>query len=498
MRDNRGATEHLLRLGWKFWRLGIGKALVPLQRAWKAFSQPVPASCGDLLIQLLLCVSLASVTAGLVHHWLISSQLYPRGPPALVTTVCGLLVFLSLGLVPPIRCLFALSVPTLGSEQGRRLLLSYSVANLAVAVVPNVLANVGAAGRVLSCVTKGSLESLLNTTYQLRLASQALGTVGHAGGRSLAFEAQGNGSVFRLHMRTVTQQILEDFSGLEFLAQAALGVQRVVTGLLMLGLLGESAWYLHRYLTDLRFDNIYATRQLVQQLAQAGATHLLASPPPWLLQAAQPKLSREEVLSCLLRLGLLALLLAATAVTVATDYGAFLLAQAAVAWAQKLPTVPITLTVKYDASYKLLDFIHFVLNQPPVESVFASAQRSFQWELYSLPHDCHLPRAQPPRVTVALAAGALQLLAGATLVLQAYAWRLRHAIAASFFPAQEARRVSHLKDRLQRRHDRSDRLDRQACTMGTWEPREAVQGTRAPESQGPQSLGPLWPPCDLG
>lgn len=142
------------------------------------------------------------------------------------------------------------------------------------------------------------------------------------------------------------------------------------------------------------------------------------------------------------------------------------------------------------ASYKLLDFIHFVLNQPPVESVFASAQRSFQWELYSLPHDCHLPRAQPPRVTVALAAGALQLLAGATLVLQAYAWRLRHAIAASFFPAQEARRVSHLKDRLQRRHDRSDRLDRQACTMGTWEPREAVQGTRAPESQGPQSLGP--------
>ncbi|XP_052579691.1 osteoclast stimulatory transmembrane protein [Peromyscus californicus insignis] len=479
---------HILK--WKFWRLGICKALVPLQRAWKAFSQPVPASCSDLLIQLLLCVSLASVTAGLVHHWLISSQLYPRGPPALVTTVCGLLVFLSLALVPPIRCLFALSVPTLGSEQGRRLLLSYSVANLAVAVVPNVLANVGAAGRVLRCVTKGSLESLLNTTYQLRLASQALGSVGHAGGRSLAFEAQGNGSVFRLHMHMVTQQILEDFSGLEFLAQAALGIQRLVTGLFMLGLLGESAWYLHRYLTDLRFDNIYATRQLVRQLAQAGATHLLASPPPWLLQAAQPKLSHEELLSCLLRLGLLTLLLVSTAVTVATDYGAFLLAQAAVAWAQKLPTVPITLTVKYDASYKLLDFIHFVLNQPPVESVFASAQSSFQWELYSLPHDCHLPPAQPPRVTAALAAGALQLLAGATLVLQAYAWRLRHAIAASFFPAQEARRVSHLKDRLQRRHDRSDRLDRQACTMGTWEPREPVQEMRALESQGPQSLGP--------
>ncbi|KAL6091824.1 hypothetical protein STEG23_020139 [Scotinomys teguina] len=411
--EQKTAPRGLLvsQFGWKFWRSGIRKALVPLQRAWNAFSQPVPASCGELLVQLLLCVSLASVTAGLIHHWLVSSQLYPQGPPALVTTACGLLVFLSLGLVPPIRCLFALSVPTLGSEQGRRLLLSYSVANLAVAVVPNVLANVGAAGQVLSCVTEGSLESLLNTTYQLRLASQALDQVGHAGSRNLAFEAQGNGSVFRLHAHRVTQQILEDFSGLEFLAQAALGVQRVVTGLFMLGLLGESAWYLHRYLTDLRFDNIYATQQLAQQLAQARATHLLASPPPWLLQAAQAKLSHEELLSCLLRLGLLALLLVATAVTVATDYGAFLLAQAAVAWAQKLPTVPVTLTVKYDASYKLLGFIHFILNQPPVESVFASAQRSFQWELYSMPRDCHLPQAQPPRVTAALAAGTLQLLA---------------------------------------------------------------------------------------
>ncbi|XP_021012628.1 osteoclast stimulatory transmembrane protein [Mus caroli] len=497
MRNIRAATEHLIGLGWKFWRLGICKAVVPLQAAWKAFSQPVPASCNELLTQLLLCVSLASLIAGLAHHWLVSLQLYPLGPPALVTALCGLFVFLSLGLVPPIRCLFALSVPTLGSKQGRRLLLSYSAANLAVAVVPNVLGNVRAAGRVLSCVTEGSLESLLNTTYQLRQAARELGPAGRAGSRSLTFEAEGNGSAFRLHMHTITQEILEDFSGLEFLARAALGTQRVVTGLFLLGLLGESAWYLHRYLTDLRFDNIYATRQLVRQLAQAGTTHLLTSPPPWLLQTAQPRLSREELLSCLLRLGLLALLLVATAVTVASDYGAFLLAQAAVAWAQKLPTVPITLTVKYDASYKVLDFILFVLNQPPVESVFASVQRSFRWELRFMPHDCHLPQAQPPRVTAALAAGALQLLAGATLVLQAYAWRLRHTIAASFFPAQEARRLSHLQARLQRRHNRSDHLNRQPGTMATRESRKPGQGTRTLESQGPQAHDSLGPPYDL-
>lgn len=131
------------------------------------------------------------------------------------------------------------------------------------------------------------------------------------------------------------------------------------------------------------------------------------------------------------------------------------------------------------ASYKVLDFILFVLNQPPVESTFASAQLSFQWELRFTSHDCHLPKAQPPRVTEALSAGALQLLAGATLVLQAYAWRLRHAIAASFFPAQEARRLCHLQGRLQRRYDRNENLDGQACTTDTWEARDPGQGTRA-------------------
>uniref|UniRef100_A0A8C9PC02 Osteoclast stimulatory transmembrane protein n=1 Tax=Spermophilus dauricus TaxID=99837 RepID=A0A8C9PC02_SPEDA len=345
------ASSHFLVCRWRFWQLGIRKALDPLQAAWDAFSQPVPASCGQLLTQLLLCACLAVAAAELVCHWLVSSWLYPSGPLGIIATVCGHLVFLGLGLVPPVRCLFALSVPTLGTEQGRRLLLSYSSATLAVAVVPNVLANMGAAGQVLRCVTEGSLDSLLNTTHQLRNASTALGPTSRSSSRGLTFESQGNGSAFRLHMLRVTQGVLEDFSALESLARAAaLGTQRVVTGMFMLGLLVESAWYLHRYLTDLRFDNIYETPQLTRQLAQAQATHLVAPPPPWLLGIARPKLSREELLGCLLRLGLLSLLLVVTAVAVATDHMAFLLAQAAVDWAQKLPVVPVTLMVKYDVS----------------------------------------------------------------------------------------------------------------------------------------------------
>uniref|UniRef100_A0A8I3S116 Osteoclast stimulatory transmembrane protein n=1 Tax=Canis lupus familiaris TaxID=9615 RepID=A0A8I3S116_CANLF len=436
--------------------LGLSKALGPLQAAWVAFSQPVPTSCSQLLTQLLLCGSLAVAAAGLTRHWLVSSLLYPPGPSATVATVCGLLVFLVLGSVPPARCLFALSVPSLGTEQGRRLLLSWSAATLGAAVVPNVLANVGAAGQVLRCVTEGSLESLLNTTQQLHAASRALGPTSQAGSRALTLQAPGNGSAFRLHVLRATQQVLEDFSGLESLAQGAvLGAQQVVTGLFTLGLLVDSGRYLHRYLTDLQFDNIYATRQLLWQLQEAQAMHLVASPPAWLLWAARPKLSPGELLCCLLRLGLLTLLLMATAVTVATDHVAFLLAQAAVDWAQKLPTVPITLTVKYDvsATYTVLGFVPFLFNQPPPESPFLSTHNSLQWELRFTSPGCPLLPAQRPRTAAPLVAGALQLAACATVLLETYARRLRHTIAASFFSAQEARRVRHLHARLQRRYD---------------------------------------------
>nr|XP_004470008.2 osteoclast stimulatory transmembrane protein [Dasypus novemcinctus] len=449
------AAERLTRTRCSSWPVGVCKALAPLQACWDAFSRPVPASRGQLLTQLLLCGSLAASAAGLAHHWLASSLLYPPGPSAVAATACGLLVFLGLGLVPPARCLFALSVPTLGTEQGRRLLLSCSTATLAVAVVPNVLANVGAAGRVLRCVTEGSLESLLNTTHQLHTAARALGPADQAGSRRLKFEVQGNGSAFRLHMLRATQQILGDFSDLEALARAAvLGAQRVVAGLFVLGLLLESAWYLHRYLTDPHFDNIYATRQLARRLAEAQATHLVASPPAWLLRAARPRLSQEELLRCLLRLGLLTPLLVTTAVAVATDHVAFLLAQAAVDWAQKLPAVPVTLAVKYDVAYTVLDFIPFLFNQRPAGSPLLSAHSTHQWELRLTSPGCPLLPAQRPRVAAPLAAGTLQLLACSTVLLEIYARRLRHAVAASFFTAQEARRARHLHARLQRRHDR--------------------------------------------
>ncbi|XP_049636502.1 osteoclast stimulatory transmembrane protein [Suncus etruscus] len=452
-------TETLAQCGiklslfrWRFWPSRLCKLLAPLQAVWLTFSQPVPASCGQLLTQLLLCGFLAAVTASLTYRWLVSSLLCPPAPSTIVAIVYGLLLFLLLGLVAPARCLFALSVPALCTRQSRRLLLSYSIATLAAEVVPNVLANMGAVGQVLRCISEGSMENLLNSTYQLNTATKALGR-NHF--QAVSVQLQGNGSAFLSHMLGVTQQVLADFSDLESLARGAmLGVRRVVGGLFVLGLLADSAYYLHRYLMNLHFDNIYATVQLAQLLEQTGATHLLNPPPSWLIWANRLRLSPRELLSCLPMLVLLTPLLLTTVLLVATDHLAFLLAQAAMGWAQELPVVPITLIIKYDAAYTVLDFIPFLFNQPPIESPFISTHRTFQWELRFTSPNCSLLSPQRPHTAAPLVAGALQLIAGFMVLLETYSHRLRHTVAASFFEEQEVRRVHYLQARLQRRYDR--------------------------------------------
>lgn len=108
----------------------------------------------------------------------------------------------------------------------------------------------------------------------------------------------------------------------------------------------------------------------------------------------------------------------------------------------------------FKAAYSVLDFVPFLLNRPPAQSPFLSARHCFRWDLRFTSAGCRLLPAQRPQDAAALAAASLQLLAGSTVLLETYARRLRHAIATAFFPAQEARRIRHLRARLQRRYDR--------------------------------------------
>ncbi|XP_043836912.1 osteoclast stimulatory transmembrane protein [Dromiciops gliroides] len=454
MRHLPGTEEQLVRMGRWLWHSGLPKAQALLRAAWEVYSKPVPASCGQLLIQLLLCALISGAAGGLAYNWLAVSLLYPARTSATGAMACGFLLFLALGLVHPARCLLAITVPTLGTRQGRRLLLSSGFAELATRVVPNILANVGATTQVLRCVAQGSLESLLNSTHQLKAATEALDqAAGRPGDRGLSLESPSNYSALYFQMLVATQRVYEDVSALEVLVRGlALGTNRVLAGVFILSLLSESMWYLKGYLTNLQFDNLYTSKQLEQLLRQSQDSPQDASPPALGLRLTGLKLSRAELLHCLFRLAFLGMPLGAMAVIVVADYVAFLLAHMAVDWAQRLPTLPIHLSIKYDAKYTVLAFVSFIFNQLSEERSLEIYQDTYKWELRFTSASCRLHPAHPPQYTAALAAGTLFLFASATVFLETYARRLGHRVAASFFQAQEEQRARYLFSRLHQNH----------------------------------------------
>ena len=81
------------------------------------------------------------------------------------------------------------------------------------------------------------------------------------------------------------------------------------------------------------------------------------------------------------------------------------------------------------AAYTILGFLSFLFNRPPLENPYLSAHNSFQWELRFTAPGCPLLPARRPHTAAPLAAGALQLAACSTVLLETYARRLRHSMA---------------------------------------------------------------------
>lgn len=337
--------------------------------AWLAYSTPAPANTSQLLSCFLICCCIAVSIAVLTYHWLFSSLQYSFQFSASTATTISFLALLTLFLVHPVRCMFTMIVPTLGTKQGRRLILSACFMVVAVNIVPNIMSNIKAILQVIKCVCQTSSESLLTSTALLGNAawdfSHSLKNVidkmpdkiGKPRDGHVKFDTYSNNFLLGQKMINISQGIKEDFLFIEVLAQEImLLANRVTAGFFLFYLIFESAWYLKCYLTDLQFDNIYITKKL-EDLAQGNQeTHLLACPPKKLIKSTGLKLSREELMTCLMHIFLLTLVLMLMLLIIATDYIVFYLAQAAATEVTQFPVVPITFSIKYEVSTKASNF----------------------------------------------------------------------------------------------------------------------------------------------
>uniref|UniRef100_A0ACB8F6D9 Uncharacterized protein n=2 Tax=Sphaerodactylus townsendi TaxID=933632 RepID=A0ACB8F6D9_9SAUR len=371
-------------------------------------------------------------------------------------------------------------VPTLGTKQGRRLLLSACFMIVAANIVPNIMSNIQAILQVIKCICKKSSESLLFSTHLLGNASWDFshylkGVIDYMPNQiakprdgHMQFETHNNSFLLNRKMIDASQGIKDDFSHVEMLAKkVTLLSNRVIAGFFLFYLIFKSAWYLKSYLTDLQFDNIYITKKLEDLAQKNEATHLLVCSPNKLIKSTGLKLTREELMTCLRNMILLTLMLILTLVIIATDYIAFHLAQAIVTEVSGLPVVPIKFQIKYDVKLTWLKFWGKIFNDAfPTGQFISPFESSYHQNLTFISANCFMKWPCPPNVSVIFAVGLLYCIIYAMIFLETYSHRLCRKISASFFESREDHRIHFLYQKLVKKHKRKEKRQAQQKPTG--------------------------------
>uniref|UniRef100_A0A8C3PYW3 Osteoclast stimulatory transmembrane protein n=1 Tax=Chrysolophus pictus TaxID=9089 RepID=A0A8C3PYW3_CHRPC len=421
---------------------------------WCIYSKPVPAGSRELWALFLQCSCITVLLGGLFYNWLLASLEYPQHVSIAMAVTFSLLLLLALFLLHPVRCAFSITMPTLGTKQGRKLLLSACIMIAVVNITPNIISNIKTLLQVILCISKNSSESLLNSTDLLENASWKLGDeiqnyaiLKPMDGHFQFSLVKNNSWINQVHL--AGEKARKDFLAVEVLVKDCVRAgNKLVAAFSVLYLCFESVWYLKNYLTNLRFDNIYLTKKLQRLAEDGGASHLLVGSAQRLIRPTGLRLSREELTLCLAQALRLSVALLLVLVVVALEHLIFGVADVAVRRMAQLSTVPVTLSIKYQAG---IDFLKISL---PVKDV----DRSYHHSLTFSSASCRISPPVPPNPSVLLVVGLLFCIIYATVFLETYARRLCRKIAASFFESREDERARYLYGKLSRQHRQTTRL----------------------------------------
>ncbi|NXG35756.1 OCSTP protein, partial [Dromaius novaehollandiae] len=438
---------------------------------WSVYSKPVPANARELWALFLQCFCITVVIGGLFYNWMFASLEYSQHLSAATAVSFSLLLLLTLFLVHPARCVFSIIMPTLGTKQGRKLLLSTCIMIVAVNITPNIISNIKTILQVIECICKNSSESLLNSTALLGEASWEFGDViqtvvddtnawrpmnGH-----FKFALLNNSTLVNHQMYLAGEKIRNNFLVVEALVKDSVRAgNRLVAGFSVLYLCFESTLYLKNYLTNLRFDNFYITKKLERLSVDRKAAHLLTGSSKNLLRPTGLKLSREEVMLCLAQMMFLTVVLMLMLVIIATDRFAFSMADTAVRKVAQFSVVPVTLSIKYSVSARfpcpahqiqVYQFSHQLMQilEPSIQDF----EKSYHHYLSFSSAHCRINPPRHPNNSVVLVVGLLYCIIYATVFLETYAHRSCRKIAASFFESQEEKRAHYLYNKLCRKYE---------------------------------------------
>ncbi|XP_040293050.1 osteoclast stimulatory transmembrane protein [Bufo bufo] len=420
-----------------------------IQELSSAYSSPVPKDWRQTILLFILCFVFSSLAGTFLYIWLSHSLQYESPLASVLALTVTLLICIVLILLHPIRCILTIIIPTLGTKQGRRLLLSTCFMFMALNILPNIFINLQNIFHIIRCISQHSSEKVLNSTSTFRdlmgeLRDMVKETTDVMAGLQLKFAPQLNllaninTSVVSNQISEVANNMKKDFEAVELIFKDLnLVVNRVFAGCFVWYVLFNSTWYLRNYLTNIKFDNKYITRQLVEIAQKNKITDLNNGSSLRLIKSTGFKMSRKELGSIVFRILVILVFALLSVLIIAMDHIVFQLAVEAGNWAEKLPSMQVTFHMHYEAQVSIITFSKDVISHD------VEHQLNFTF----FPDHCKRPASPPdPYVTASIAF--LYCILFAVVFLETYAQRLCRKISAMFYQKREEERILYLFDQI--------------------------------------------------
>ncbi|KAI4874560.1 hypothetical protein NFI96_029037, partial [Prochilodus magdalenae] len=417
---------------------------------WLSYSTPIPQSARQLLTLLLMCLAVSMSTGALLFHWLRELLMYDPLTAGISSGIYAAAVLILSFLVHPFRCAFTLMFPTLGTKQGRKLVLSACAMIVVLYILPNIATNTATITHLMKCISENLAHSLLNSSeLSNRIKSDMVGKIQAIQNSEITFveklskfnhSTDINVSELSANLNSLGKHVEEDLSKAKhYLEELKLLSNRIFAAVFVFFLFGDATIYLKSYLTSVKFDNVYITG-LLRRTANKKGVHVEAKDVKNGVNSTSFRMTKREMIRCLVPILQITLYLVMTVMLIIFDHIVCYLLVTGQSWLLDIPSTDVSIEVNFKVGYSFL-------------SIYAGD--STMNKLYSaiISSDAAQCKASPsnlnPGVLVSL--GLLYLLSYFLVLLEVYARRLRRKVASSFFQKQEKKRIDFLIEKIKNR-----------------------------------------------
>lgn len=417
---------------------------------WDVYCKRTPCNFKEMVGLFFLCIAIAVSTAGLLYTWMSFTLKYDPYSSLIVAVVWGSIQVLVLYLVHPFRCACTIIIPSLGTKQGRKILLSVALTMSVTSSIPNMASNVSSVVHMIQCSSKVTVQNIVNSTSMITSTlSDMKGffqTIPDLKQTSSILDLQERANITELEnkLRNASTEFNAKISSIQKVMKVfSIVAQTVIAVVFVFHLLGGSVVYVLRYVTEPKYDNIYLTHRLMELLKAEGVTSIPIHYERKFVKSTGWKMTRREVergLFAFIKIILYGLI---SAVIIGLDHFVFFVLTNLLEWAHKVPEIHTSITAKINVNLDVnLGGFPSVLGIPSSVKTFAM-DKAYSYAFPVLPSDCE-PNLHPPESSLQVTIGALYIVAFIMLLGEVYARRIRRKISASFYRDREEVRVQYL------------------------------------------------------